>query len=110
MTLWTSPLCLGLRTPVSGVTKSGFRGYDLRFQTAVWNVVIILSCSFLSGPTFETEEPVETVNPDTPATDKTVPEGEVLVENEEIGSDTENLDSEDEYDLDPNEMAARNQP
>ena len=53
---------------------------------------------------------METVNPDTPATDETVPEGEVLVENEEIGSDTENLDSEDEYDLDPNEMAARNQP
>ena len=42
----------------------------------------------------ETEEPVETVNPDTPTTDKTVPEGEVLVENEGIGSDNETLDSQ----------------
>ena len=55
----------------------------------------------------ETEEPVETVNPDTPTTDEAVPEGEVLVENEGIGSDTETLDLEDEYDLDPDEMAAR---
>ena len=46
----------------------------------------------------ETEEPVETVNPDTSTTDKTVPEGEVSVENERTGSDTETLDSEDEYD------------
>ena len=55
----------------------------------------------------KTEEPVETVNPDTPTTDEAVPEGEVLVENDGIGSDTETLDSEDEYDLDPDEMAAR---
>ena len=55
----------------------------------------------------ETEEPVETVNPDASTTDETVPEGEVLVENEGIGSDTETLDSEDEYDLAHDEMVAR---
>ena len=55
----------------------------------------------------ETEELVETVNPDTPTTNEAVPEGGVLVENEGIGSDTKTLDSEDEYDLDPDEMAAR---
>ena len=54
----------------------------------------------------KTEEPVETVNPDTPATDEAVHEGEVLVENEGIGSDTETLDLEDECDLDPDKMAA----
>ena len=55
----------------------------------------------------ETEEPLETVNPDTPTTDETVPEGKVSVETKGIGSDTEILDSKDEYDLDPDEMAAR---